>query len=147
VSEALLLWLYGSSAFIALVVIVATVRAPGLSSLRFGLLIYLTGTAWWAAADLLGVIIGRSSAQVLEAWTMPALALVVAGVRVGVHGVTHPGRKMSAVDAVGFAAHPTLTLIAASVPMLWGMVAVNGADGTVAYGPLFWANVAVTYSR
>jgi diguanylate cyclase (GGDEF)-like protein len=146
VSAAFLLWVYGSSALIALVVIVATVRAPGLSSLRLGLLIYLTGTAWWATVDLLRVIIGSSSVQVIEAWTMPALALVVAGVRVGVHGVTHPGQKMSAPDAVGFFVHPALTVVAASLPMFWGLVAVKGADGTVAYGPLFWVNTAITYS-
>jgi diguanylate cyclase (GGDEF)-like protein len=146
VSEAVLLWVYGSSALIAVVVIFATVRAPGLSSLRVGLLVYLTGTAWWATVDLLRVIIGSSSVQVIEAWTMPALALVVAGVRLGVHGATHPGRKISAPDAVGFAAHPVLTIIAASLPMLWGLVAVKGGDGSVVYGPLFWANAAITYS-
>jgi diguanylate cyclase (GGDEF)-like protein len=140
------MWVYGSSALIAVVVIFATVRATGLSSLRAGLLVYLTGTAWWATVDLLRVIIGPSSVQVIEAWTMPALALVVAGVRLGVHGATHPGRKISAPDAVGFAAHPVLTIIAASLPMLWGFVAVKGEDGSVVYGPLFWANTAVTYS-
>ncbi|NYI40751.1 histidine kinase N-terminal 7TM domain-containing diguanylate cyclase [Demequina lutea] len=144
--EAVLLWVYGTSALIAVVVIFATVRAPGLSSLRVGLLIYLTGTAWWATVDLLRVIIGPSSVQAIEAWTMPALALVVAGIRAGIHGATHPGRKLSAPDVVGFAAHPALTVIAASLPMLWGLVAVKGEDGSVAYGPLFWANVAITYS-
>ena len=141
-----MLWVYGSSALIAVVVIAATVRAPGLSSLRAGLLIYLTGTAWWAIVDLLRVIIGPSSVQVIEAWTMPALAVVVAGVRVGVYGATHPGRKLSAPDAVGFAVHPVLTIIAASIPMLWGLVAVENADGSVTYGPLFWANAAITFS-
>ncbi len=141
-----MLWAYGSSTLIAVVVIFATVRAPGLSSLRVGLLIYLAGTAWWAIVDLLRVIIGPSSVQVIEAWTMPALALVVAGVRVGVHGTTHPGRKLSAPDAVGFAVHPGLTVIAASLPPLWGLVAVKGADGSVSYGPLFWANTAITFS-
>ena len=77
---------------------------------------------------------------------MPALALVVAGVRLGVHGATHPGRKISVPDAVGFAAHPVLTVIAASVPALWGLVAIKAVDGAVIYGPLFWANTAITYS-
>jgi len=146
VSEPVLLWVYGSSVLISFVVIFATVRAPGLSSLRVGLLTYLVGTAWWAMADLMRVILGDSSVQAIEAWTMPALALVVAGVRVGVHGATHPGTKISVPDAVGYAAHPALTVIAASLPMLWGLVAVKGADGSVAYGPLFWANTAITYS-
>jgi diguanylate cyclase (GGDEF)-like protein len=141
-----LLWVYGSSALIAVVVILATIRARGLSSLRAGLLVYLVGTAWWAVADLLRVVIGPSSVQPIEAWTMPALALVVAGVRLGVHGATHPGRKISTPDAVGFAAHPALTVIAASLPMVWDLVAVRGADGAVVYGPIFWVNAAVTYS-
>jgi len=146
VSDAVLLWAYGTSALIAFVVIVATARARGLSSLRVGLLIYLSGTAWWAIADLLRVVIGHSSVQAIEAWTMPALALVVAGLRAGIHGAMHPGRKLSVPDVVGFAAHPALAVIAASVPMLWGLVAVEGADGAVTYGPLFWANTAVTFS-
>ena len=145
-SEPVLLWVYGSSVLISLVVIFATIRAPGLSSLRIGLLTYLAGTAWWAMADLMRVVLGDSSVQAIEAWTMPALALVVAGVRVGVHGATHPGRRISVPDAVGYATHPALTVIAASLPMLWDLVAIKGADGSVAYGPLFWANTAITYS-
>ncbi len=145
-SDAVLLWVYGSSALIAGVVILATVRAPNLSSLRVGLLIYLAGTAWWAIVDLLHVIIGAHSVQVIEAWTMPALALVVAGVRVGVHGATHPGQKLSAPDAIGFAVHPVLAVLAASLPMLWGLVAVKGPDGSATYGPLFWANAAITFA-
>lgn len=145
-SEAVLLWVYGTSALIAVVVMFATVRAPGLSSLRLGLLIYLAGTVWWAVADFLRVVVGHSSVQVIEAWTMPAVALVVAGVRAGVYGAAHPGRKWSVPDAIGFAVHPVLTIVAASLPMLWGLVAVEGADGSIGYGPLFWANIAVTFS-
>ncbi|NTV40276.1 MAG: hypothetical protein HGA51_10055, partial [Demequinaceae bacterium] len=145
-SEQLLLWVYGSSALIAAVVFFATVRAPGIASLRLGLLVYLAGTAWWAIVDIIRWVVGPSAIPMVEAWTLPAGALVIAGVRVGVHSAIHAGRKASLLDIVGFAIHPALAVVVACVPMLWGTVAVQAADGSVVYGPLFWAHISVIYA-
>ena len=144
-SEHALLWLYGGSALVAAIVFVATLRSPGLLAFRAGLLIYLTGTAWWAVVDIWRWVAGTSSLQVVEAWTLPAAAIVVAGVRVGVVAATRPGWKASFPDLLSLAAHPISALAVAATPPLWRFVAAQGADGEVSYGPVFWANIALAY--
>jgi len=144
-SENALLWLYGGSALVAAIVFAATVRSPGLVTFRAGLLIYLTGTAWWAAVDIWRWIAGTSSLQIVEAWTLPAAAIVVAGVRVCVLAATRPGWKASRHDVLSLAAHPILALVAAATPPLWRFVAAEGADGSIEYGPVFWASSALAY--
>lgn len=145
-SQQFLLCLYGSSALIAGVVFYATLRAPGLSQVRLGMLIYLTGTAWWSIVDLVRWTVGSSSLVWVEAWTLPAGAFVVAGVRVATHGATRVGQRTSVPDIIGFAVHPLLALIVAAVPAFWSHVAVAASPETVTYGPIFWAHIAVTYA-
>jgi diguanylate cyclase (GGDEF)-like protein len=68
-------------------------------------------------------------------------------VRVGVHSATHPAWKISLPDVIGFSIHPALTIVVACVPMWWGDVGVQGAsEGSVVYGPLFWAHISVLYA-
>lgn len=141
-----LLCVYSLSALVAGMVFYAAMRAPGLSSLRIGLLTYLFGTGFWAIVDLVRWILGTSSIPMAEAWTLPAGALVVAGLRMGVHAATHPGWKASRGDVAGFALHPLLTVMVAVIPALWPYVAVEDASGMVTYGSLFWAHVAILYA-
>lgn len=145
-SESLLITLYASSALIAIVVFVATLRAPGFSVFRWGLLIYLTGTAWWALMDLWRWLAGTSVIELVEAWTLPGGALVIAGVRVGVHAATRPGWRVSPLDVLAFALHPIAVVVVAVVPALRVHVASADAAGVVVYGPIFWGHVAVTYA-
>ncbi len=146
VSDMVWLWVYGLSALVAVAVIVATIRAPGLASLRLGLLIYLSGTAWWAIVDVIRWVLGPSSTPMVQAWQMPAGAAVVAGLRLAVHAATHAGRKPTLPDVIGFTIHPFLTVIVAAVPMLWNYVTAQGPGGTMAYGPIFWAHLSISYA-
>lgn len=142
-SDSALLWLYGCSAFVAAIVFVATLRSPGLVTFRTGLLIYLTGTASWAVIDMWRWTPASPSLQIIGAWTLPAAALVVAGVRVGVQAATRGGWRASRLDMVGLAVHPILALAVAATPALWRHVVRVSPDGSVTYGPLFWIQIAV----
>ncbi len=145
-SEWVLLWVYSLSALVAGMVFYAAARAPGLSSLRIGLLTYLFGTGFWAIVDVVRWIVGPSSIPMVEAWTLPAGALVITGLRMGVHAATHPGWKVARGDIASYALHPLLTVMVAVIPALWPYVAAADASGEVNYGPLFWAHVAILYA-
>jgi len=145
-SESGLLWLYGFSAFVAVIVFVAALRSPGLGPVRNGLLIYLTGTVLWSLVDVWRWVVGTSSIQLVEAWTLLATALVVAGVRVGVLAASRVGRRASGLDLAGLVVHPLLALVVALYPPLWPLVAVESPDGLVTYGPVFWANLSAVFA-
>lgn len=139
------LMLYAVSAMVATIVIIATLKVARRSWFRTGLLVYLIGTLWWSLIDLLRWSLPHPDLLVIEAWTMPATALVVAGVRLGVFAATKPANRTTALDAVVFSVHPALTVVAASIPALHPLIAVKGTSG-VSYGPLFWGHLAISYA-
>lgn len=145
-NPSLMLMIYGSSAAIALGVLVATLRVRGRSTFRLGIVVYLVGTAWWALVDAWRWSAGEGAITATEAWTLPATALVVAGVRVAVIAATRPSRRLGRLDAAVVAAHPVAALIAAAVPAWRSAIATVSEHGAVAYGGLFFANAAISYA-
>lgn len=132
---------YVASAVVTLVVAMAAIRAAHRTWFRTALLVFLGGATWWATVDLIRWTLSDPDLVHIEAWTLPAGALILAGLRIGVYAATRPGWHMTFVDGLGFGAHPVLTIVVAATPVLHGHVAQEGPHG-VTYGPLFWANVA-----
>lgn len=133
--------LYAACAVVTLVVAVAGIRAAHRTWFRAALLAFLAGALWWSVIDLLRWVIPGVDLVHIEAWTLPAGALVVAGLRIGVYSATSPGWRMTRVDAIGFAAHPVATVLIAVSSPLHSYVA-RPAESGIAYGPIFWAHVA-----
>ncbi|WP_291377554.1 diguanylate cyclase [Demequina sp.] len=135
---------YAASAVSVVSLGIAIVRRGRLTPASMALLALILSILAWTALAVWGVIVQPEDLQRMLAWTMPAAASVVASVRVLVWALSDASWRPSVRAIVTMSGHPMATVLAATIPELRALVAIDNGDG-LQYGPVFWVHVAVSY--